>query len=241
MRVAKSAGFCVVSILTLGVVQSMAFAETDAPNHVILGPGVIASPGTARGLCGTSLLHSDGQYDASIGWQYGGVQTPAYGAFAECYAGTWDVCAAVLDLTRTDGSLPSSTLDAYLWSDDGAAPGNVLCIVTGADPGPVAFWPQFSRHEIPFPSGCCVEGTWWVGYWPHWPGSTARWYTMADEAGVSGCPFTNIAPGIGYPTGWHDVSVVFGPINSIGIGAAVLPCSPTSVTHSTWGAMKALY
>ena len=52
---------------------------------------------------------------------------------------------------------------------------------------------------------------------------------------------TNIAPGIGFPTGWNDVSVVWGPTVALGIGAEVLPCEPTPTKTTSWGAIKALY
>ncbi|MBK8232707.1 MAG: hypothetical protein IPK72_19520 [Candidatus Eisenbacteria bacterium] len=185
-------------------------------------------------------LNADGVYGAAFGWQYGGVQAPYYGAFAECYSGSAEVCAVVFDFTKTSDNGPGR-MDAYIWSDDAGQPGNVVCVVMNVDPGVVAFWPEASRHVIALPPGCCVGETWWAGYWPNWPGQSVRWWTTADLSDVSGCPFTNIPPGVGYPTGWHNVSVVWGPHNALGIGAETVPCAPTPALHSSWGAVKATY
>ncbi len=62
----------------------------------------------------------------------------------------------------------------------------------------------------------------------------------ADLNGPGGCPFTCIAPGIGYPTGWQDVDTVFGPTRAVGIGTWVRE-PPTPVQEKSWGAVKALY
>ena len=51
---------------------------------------------------------------------------------------------------------------------------------------------------------------------------------------------TNIAPGIGYPTGWHPVNIVWGPTWSMGIGA-YLDEGATPVECVTWGRIKSLW
>ena len=62
-----------------------------------------------------------------------------------------------------------------------------------------------------------------------------------DLDGPGGCAMTNIAPGIGYPTGWQNVSVTWGPTQALGIGAEVTPCDPVPTMESSWGRVKSLY
>ncbi|MEZ4651972.1 MAG: hypothetical protein R3E97_24860 [Candidatus Eisenbacteria bacterium] len=192
--------------------------------------------------CGELLINSDEAYDGGgYAWSYGGVQAPYYGAFGERYSVAGEVCGAVFDLTRI---LPSAgrTMDVYVWQDQGGLPGVVACVEYGVDPGTIAWFPSVSRHTISLSSVCCVESPWWVGYWGNWPGMLSDWYVGADQDnGSSGFPFTNVAPGIGYPTGWQNVSVTWGPTSALGIGALVRPCEPTPVGGSSWGAIKALY
>lgn len=217
-------------------------AETSAGQDPHVGIGAASVPVVRHPAeCGTLLLNADGDYEAGLNWQYNGVQAPYYGAMAECYSGEGEICSAILDLTRTQADLPSATLDAFIWDDNGGQPGSVRCVALDMDPGAVEFWPLASRHAIPLPDGCCVESSWWVGYWPNWPGMTARWLTTADVTGTTHCPLTNIAPGIGYPTGWSNVSIVWGPHNALGIGAEMISCNPTPIRSSTWGAVKTLY
>lgn len=225
-----------VGVITTEPVDSL--MAGNPPPTIYLGPADLTLR-AATESCGTLLLNADGDYEASFGWQYGGVQAPYYGAFAECYSGSGAVCAGVFDFTT--GTPRPRTLDAYVWEDAGGKPGAVLCVVSDVDPGPIGPWPTASRHSVPFPVGCCVEGVWWIGYWPNWPGGQAGWATTADLSDSEGCPVTNIAPGIGYPTGWQNVSTVWGPHNALGIGAEIIPCEPTPVETTTWGAIKSLY
>ena len=71
-------------------------------------------------------------------------------------------------------------------------------------------------------------------------GTGPGWWVGADLDGPGGFPYTNIAPGIGFPTGWQDVSVLWGPTQALGIGAEVLPCDPVPTVGTTWGRIKAL-
>lgn len=235
----RSSGIvCLVAASVLASAHWQAVVGQGQPLQLYIGLPAVRPEDTGRDACGELYLNADGEYHAAFGWQYGGVQEPFYGAFAECYSGDVEVCAVVLDFTDTHDP-GSARLDAYVWSDDAGRPGNVMCVVIGVDPGPIAWWPYVSRHRIELDPGCCVSGSWWVGYWPDWPGQGARWYTTADMSEPGGCPLTNIAPGVGYPTGWQNVSIVWGPHTALGIGAEVVPCGATAVRRSTWGAVKA--
>ncbi len=193
--------------------------------------------------CGPLLLNSDGSYENAYAWQYGGIARPLYGAFAECYSTTgqdW-ICSVVFDLTQI-GNQAGQSMEVYVWADDGGIPGNVMCGPAHFTPGTIAFWPNLSRHVFdPDPNYCCWHGPFWVGYWGVWPGEPAGWFVGADLDGPGGCPMTNIAPGIGFPTGWTNTSQVWGPTQALGIGCELEDCHDSPVEQTTWGAVKHLY
>lgn len=190
--------------------------------------------------CGESILNSDGSHEWGVTWQGDEVVPPDYGAFAECYQGDVEICACVYYLTQL-GSGGEQTMDLYVWADDGGRPGEVLHVERDRHPGAIGFWPSFTRNVVALAQPVCVSGRWWVGYWPRWPGSTPDWFLGQDLDGPGGCPMTNIAPGLGYPSGWQNVSVAFGPTQAIGIGALVNPCPPTPARDTSWGAVKSIY
>lgn len=208
--------------------------------ETLIGHGVVT--GRGGGDCGTLQFTADGSYENGIAWDYLGVRAPYFGGFAECYTGEGAVCAAVFDFTQI-GAQSDATLDVYLWDDEGGCPGNVICVKQDVLPGPIAFWPQVSRHEVPL-AGCCVPSTWWIGYWPNWPNQgIAQWFIGLDLDGpTAGCAKTCAVPGIGYPSGWQDVATIWhSPCQSLGIGARVTPCMPVAVERGTWGRVKLLY
>jgi hypothetical protein len=187
------------------------------------------------------MCNDDGGFENGYCWQYGGCVEPYYGAWAEQYFDKWVIVALHLGLTQAGGDI-GQTLDAYVWEDDGGDnPGNVLYMEADIDPGPIAFWPSISMHKIYFINPPWVFVHWWVGWWGNWPGVGCGWYVAADEDGFGGYPRTNIAPGIGYPTGWQHPNVVptFGGCQALGICVWVIPSTATETT--TWGQIKALY
>lgn len=192
------------------------------------------------GGCNPVIINSDETYENGGAWIYGGVVAPTYGAWAECFSGSCDLCELVYDFTSIPGAQAGQSLDGYVWDDAGGEPGNVLLADFGNVPGPIAFFPSFSRHS--FAISGAVGGNFWVGYWPNWPGQFLGWFTSFDQNGFQGCPRTNIAPGIGYPTGWQDVNIVgtFSGTQSLGIGYS---CggNPVATEKTTWGAIKDLY
>ncbi len=221
-----------------GCGESTARGERIDVTATLTGQAFVSGP---RGDdCGTLLFTADGSYENGAAWEYAGVHPPFFGAFAECYAGAAEVCAAVLDFTQT-GEQWDGLMDVYLWNDNSGCPGDVLCLKTGVDPGPIAFWPSASRHIVPL-EGCCVPEVWWVGYWRAEPGGNATWYTTLDLNGPNvGCAKTCVVPGLGFPAGWQDVSMVWPGTRSLGIGAEVRPCGPVAVEPQSWGRIKQLY
>jgi hypothetical protein len=213
------------------VVAGSAYAANVVQTGV--GTGVLENP--TDGGCGTLYLNADAGYENGYTWQYAGVVPPQYGAMAECYDLAGTVCAQIFDFTQI-GYYAGQTMDAYIW-DGGAVPGAVMNVAPGINPGAPAFWPSISRHSVAVSVG--VGGPFFTGYWPNWPGAIHGWFVGADLNGFGGCPLTNIAPGIGYPTGWNNVSVVWGPTQAIGLGVELGEGVP--VESTTWGQIKNLY
>ena len=216
----------------LGVVSA---ANAAVLTHGSVGKGHgVNVPGGDTNCNGTLLMNFDGSAENGYCWQYAGIAPPYYGAFAECYDGTGDVCGVELKLTGI--GYPCTACDVYLWNDAGGMPGGVGGVMNGFNPCPVATWPNISTHDACAPLGS-VAGPFWVGYWLDASVAVCGYFIAADTNGFGGCPMTNIAPGIGYPTGWNNVSIVWGPTQAIGIGAWLGDPGLCAVpTHeSTWG------
>ncbi|MEZ4647655.1 MAG: hypothetical protein R3E97_02520 [Candidatus Eisenbacteria bacterium] len=211
-----------------------------ASNVMSTGGGVGVLNDTYDGSCGDLLFNADGTYENGYAWAYGGTYAPYYGAFAEKYDTNRKVCSVVMDLTQT-GNQAGRTCDLYVWEDASGVPGPVLGVAFGHDPGTVAFWPSISRHVGSVTANCSSTDATWVGYWGSWVDQIAAWFVTADLDGFGGSPFTCIAPGIGYPTGWNNVSIVWGPTQALGLGAEFVDCDVVPVENKTWGAIKSLY
>ena len=201
-----------------------------------VGHGINLPSGDSNPCNGTLCLNYDGSAENGFCWQYGGVVPgTTYGAFAECCSAVNDnVCG--IELLLTGVGYPCNTCDLYVWADAGGIPGNVLSVTNGANPCPVASWPSISTHDFAI-SNTAVNGNFWIGYWADDSAQPCGYFVAADLDGFGGCPLTNIAPGIGYPTGWTNTSVVWGPTQALGIGAWTDGIIPTQET--SWGRVKA--
>ncbi len=157
--------------------------------------------------CGeVSNLNHDGSLETAFAWAYSGISSSEYGAFAEGFTGEFDICEVQLSLTQI-GNQAGQTLDVFVWEDDHTGnPGSLIAHLSDIDPGPVAQWPEISRHNIPLVLS--VEDDWWVGYRGNWPGAQAGWSLAVDDDGPGGNSRTNIGPGQGYPIGWNHPGVV---------------------------------
>lgn len=111
----------------------------------------------------------------------------------------------------------------------------MLCIVPGITDPCIGFWPSCAEIEI----GCCVSSDFAIGYWVNLEGYCV-YYCCADESGSGGYPWTCIAPGIGYPSGWQHPNVVLPDCVSMGIGVTATE-DPSPVENDTWGEIKSLY
>jgi len=219
----------------LGVV-SAANAAVLSHGSVGIGNGITVPSQDSNPCNGVLQLNYDGTGENGFCWQYGGIVPPYYGAFAECYNAVDTVCG--IELMLTGVGYPCFGCDLYVWDDAGGIPGNVLSMTAGVNPCPVATWPSISTHDFAV-NGGNVNGNFWVGYWANAANAICPYFIGADLDGFGGCPYTNIAPGIGYPTGWQNASTVWGPTQALGIGVWLGIGTPTH--ESTWGQIKNLY
>jgi hypothetical protein len=229
--------------MLLALVGVVAFGANAADNVELgIGTGILVPSGDDNPCPGsTFLLNADGSYENGYAWRYGGIVPPYYGAFAEGYTGGGNVCGVGFFLSTLSGMYFGQNMDVYVWDSDGVNPNNVLGMTAGIVPGTIAIWPNISQHDIDITDADAGTGDFFVGYWGNWPGGSNGWFVAADLDGFGGLPRTNIAPGIGYPTGWQDPSVVWGPTQSLGLGAYVGDVIPNPTVETTWGAIKNLY
>jgi len=203
-----------------------------------VGHGIPVPHQNSNPCQGTLCLNYDGSAENGYCWQYGGIVPPYYGAFAECCSYDGAVCG--IELMLTGVGYPCGPLDAYVWADAGGIPGNVLNVTSGLNPCPVATWPNISTHDFLIPGNPQVNGAFWIGYWANFSSAPCGYFVAADLNGFGGCPYTNIAPGIGYPTGWQNASVVWGATQALGIGAWLgQPITP--VERTSWGRIKQVF
>jgi hypothetical protein len=184
-------------------------------------------------------------------WHFGGVQPPYYGAFGEAYdlgpgtvvCGSYWVC--------TMGYYIDTYKDVYVW--DGG--------VSSEPCGVLAMVPHVGFHQLgyclddfgqnDYEIGIDVSGDFTVGMWMDWSCCVCNHMIGADRDGPGGHPWTCIAPGLEWPSGWQDPSIVWGPTKSMGIGVYFSPRDPSSVDEfpndepipepPTWGRIKALF
>jgi hypothetical protein len=218
-------------------------AVAGATNPASLGyteGGTVLGPG--NDVCWGEETHNhDGSFENGYAWRYGGDVPPYYGAFGEgletVYPG-YIGCAKIW-ATTLPGYYSGQTCDIYIW-DGGVTspPGSVLSMDPGVVLENVPNWPTVGENDVFIP-GCVVQGEYTIGYWGNWPGVSEAYYVGADLNGPGGHPWTNIAPGIGYPTGWNDPSFIWGPTQSLGFGSVYSWNSP--VDSRTWGEVKTLF
>lgn len=231
-----------IPLLSVALMAGSGLHSPGAQSDCLTGEAGFVLPGRDDNPCPGSdlLLRFDGTGEAACSWQGDGVLPPDYGAWAEGYTATGLVCGIQFHFSALTGWQTGQNLDAYVYDSDGENPSAVLSMTPGIDPGPVAIWPALSSHDIDT-EDVEVGGEFFAGFWGAWPGEfPPGWGTVCDLDGPQGMPRTKIAPGIGYPTGWHDPSIVFGPTRNNAIGPYVAPL-PIPASGSTWGSVKMLY
>jgi len=237
--------------LALLLALTMVVGVASAANHVAVGPGngtVITNP-TPDDICAGGLFktNDDGSYENGYAWAYGGAVQPYYGAWAEGFtmdAGYGAVCGMKFGLTQV-GSQNGWLMDVYVWDAIGTDPNNVLSMTPSINPGAIGMWPAITQHDIDVTDVPVAAGTnYFVGWCGNWWGTGNGWYVASDENGFGGgIPRTNIAPAIGYTTGWNHPNVVssFAGCIDLGIGTYEVVGGPVPASESTWGAIKKLY
>jgi hypothetical protein len=220
----------------------LAALPASASNAVSLGYSEQTTIiGPDRECSGGTLFHNhDGSFESAYTWQYEGCQSPYFGALGEAYdlgAGTIS-CAALWLTDLADYIFFPDNADCYLW-DGGVStdPGGVLALVPNVHMPSLPYWPTVRQYDVDM--NIAVSGPVTVGCWGPWPYETWWWYCAADLDGPPGHPWTCIAPGIGYPSGWQDPSIVWGPTSAMGCGVYFEQGTP--VESETWGAVKALF
>jgi len=227
------------TLLALVAMVGMANASDFTQVGYTAEPGEVIGGGLDE-CTGTLVYNHDYTFENGYAWQYGGVEPPYYGAFAEGFAqDAANIQCVALWLTDV-GYYMGGPCDVYVWEGGvSGMPGAVLTVMTGVDPGAPAFWPSISQHDVDIPDYSFAGGEMTVGYWGDWPGMLTQWYCAADLDGFGGNPWTNLAPGSSYGTGWTDPSVVWGTTQSMGLGFYWDMGTPAE--SATWGSIKALF
>ena len=154
----------------------------------------------ARQLASALSMNADGTY----GGGYGGNTE----AWSRHHAG---VCRSVtpgpaplLPVSRSTSRRWAPTsgqcADIYVWSDAAESPGNVLCLPHQRNTGRdrlLALPPRDLLHRRVLRRRELLGRYWETGLAAMRRGSSAR-----RSRCFGGCPYTNNAPGIGFPTGW---------------------------------------
>ena len=228
-------------VLSAVISALLGFVAPGADDFSSLGyreDTVIESDG--RDDCiGTFICNHDYSFENAYCWQLGGLYPPYYGAIAEGYdLGPATIECGVFWFTQIAYMYPAPT-DIYIWSGGvDAPPSEVLCLIPDVSDFHIGLWPTCSENEVLINE--CVDSDFAVGYWqPLW-GGACPFYCCADENGPGGHPWTCIAPGIGYPSGWQHPNVVWPNCKSMGIGATIIE-TPSPAESRTWGAIKSLF
>lgn len=189
---------------------------------------------------GVLFYNHDDSPENGYAWGFGGTVPPYYGAWAEAYdLGPGTIECATYWFSQV-GYFQGDPMDCYVWEGGVTAePAGVICMVPGVVPENMPYWPDCGQNDIDI--GCCIgDREFTIGYWADFSDQTPQWYICSDVNGFFGYPWTCIAPGIGYPTGWNHVNVVFDYCISLFIGGYFSE-SPSPVESRTWGDVKALF
>ena len=216
---------------------------------IVEGPG-LHRPGERTDPCPNSTLNMnhDGSTESAFTWGAPGISEPDYGALAEGYpdlvGGT--VCGIELYLTRWGSMNGVGAIDLFVWDYDVATdnPGGVLAVTVSTPVSGVGYWPSVTIHDFDAQDAAVPSHGVFVGYWPRSFVEAPEQFGCAmdvDGSGsITGVPRTNIPPSSGYPTGWHNLTVVGYDIASWGIGPWVA-ADVTPTRKSSWSAVKLLY
>ncbi|MCA9756289.1 MAG: hypothetical protein KDA27_10855 [Candidatus Eisenbacteria bacterium] len=221
-----------------------------------LQPGVSEPhPAVRHCTCTADLayfINSDDQFDRAIMWSGPGL-APGSGMFAE-YFETPDerpgaVCILYLRITSLVSSLRTS-IDLYVWDDDGGRPGEVLGILPELPLFSIAPYPAVGTRDWDIyermPIG--VQGGFWLGLRGNWDPEGCSVLlpidTFDDDPKVPALrrdAVTYVGPGVDeLSEGWHPLEDIVGVPAATGINAVIGWC-PVPVLETSWGQIKSLY
>ncbi len=197
-------------------------------------------------------FHHDGTFEDAFCFQLAGVAPPHYGAFAEGFtSGRQDYLISEIALWVTQvGYYGSEPLDLYIWHGGVAGPpGLVLYLSAGRQLQNVPMWPLVAENRLSV-SALLPPGDFSVGFWANFSQICCTWFIASDRSGNPGQPWVNVAPGVGFPSGWRHPEILWSPpVRSLGLGATVIPYNlgvpeappGEAPVASTWGRIKDLY
>ena len=137
------------------------------------------------------------------------------------------------------GNFYGQAIDLFVWDGGiGNDPGAVLATIPNVVPPNIPMWPAVGQND--FEINLSVSGPFTAGFWSNNPLSDCIFVGM-DEDGLGGYPWTCIAPGIGYPTGWQHPNLVMPDVVSLGIGVYYTYGGSSPTSEGTWGSIKALF
>ena len=224
--------------LALAMVWMTLPGTSGASEFMSTGPGqttILPNPG--EDCFGIYTYNHDGTFENGYCWLYGGIVPPYYGALAEGFSNVGNLISCVTIYFTTTGGGIGLPIDLYFWAGGiDSPPGEVLLVCPDLVPENVPYWPDIGENVFEL-YGPSAGGSITVGYWDDF--YSGGFFVAADEDGPGGHPWTNIAPGIGYPTGWQPANTIWRDCQSLGIGIHQILFSP--IESSTWGEIKALY
>jgi hypothetical protein len=232
------------AILLLSLTWAVAAGATNPVSLGYTDDGTVIGAGPDNCGTGTPIANHDGTFENGYAWQYGGIAPPYYGAFGEGFVTPFPssniLTCARLWVTTLPGLFYGQSCDIYIW-DGGTTgpPGDVLAMLPGVVLSNVPNWPTVGENAVDWSQ--MIPGDFTIGYWGNWPGASCGYYCAVDLDGLGGHPWTYLAPNLGYPSGWQDPSVVWGPTQSMGLGAECEQGIPSPAESRTWGAIKALF
>jgi hypothetical protein len=248
MRLASPAlGIALALVPFTGVAAS---CPLDGPAATQLGPGrpgLVRLQTVAPSDANEYLEHCDGTFENGVCWRSGGTADPYYGAFAERFDGPAHVVGMRVYLSTLYPPPYERTSDLYVWGDGVNGPGAVLAVVRDVGFDAIPLWPDVGAFDFPI---YAETGTaFYVGSQANFgPDPNPCWYySAADCDGPQGSPWTCINPGQGYPSGWQDPGVVWGPITAMGYGVYTMDSAqgieeaPAAEPAPSWGAVKSLF
>jgi hypothetical protein len=177
---------------------------------------------------GTLTAHHGGSFENAYCWQLSGCVPPYGGAFGEGFEGpAYLECAAIW--AAQIGAYTGQPFDIYVWQGGvTGTPGVVLYTAPGATLSNVGMWPAVGQSNIAL-GYYASESEFTLGFWADNRVQQCPWYVASDTNGPAGHPWTDIVPGIGFPSGWRSPAVVggWGPVTSLGIGYYTLETAVT--------------